>query len=108
MKNKIKGKVTKFGTKGYGFITDDNGDQYFVHQKNVFDQSRLTVGTRVIFNAEHSEKGKVAMSVTLENNAKTSKSKPKSKPKPLSDGIVKSLFTLLFIAQIVVAYKVFG
>ncbi|AYQ56422.1 Cold shock protein [Bathymodiolus thermophilus thioautotrophic gill symbiont] len=106
MEKKIKGKVTQFGTKGYGFIAGDNGNQYFVHQKNVFNQSRLKVGTRVVFNAENSEKGWVAMHVTLEKNAKTPKTESKSKS--LSDGTVKVMFAILFIAQIAVIYKVFS
>ena len=34
MEKKMTGVVTQFGTKGYGFITGDDGEKYFVHQKN--------------------------------------------------------------------------
>ena len=35
MAKKMTGIVAQFGTKGYGFITGDDGEKYFVHQKNV-------------------------------------------------------------------------
>lgn len=97
---KIKGTVTQFGTKGYGFIKGDDGEKYFVHQKNIYHQSRLAPNTRVIFKAQDSEKGWVAVKVVLEKSA----FKPST---PLSNTTVKILFTLLFIAQIMVMYQVF-
>jgi CspA family cold shock protein len=36
MAKKVKGKVTQFGSKGYGFILGDDGEQYFAHQKNIY------------------------------------------------------------------------
>ncbi|WXT99771.1 MAG: hypothetical protein Ctma_0475 [Catillopecten margaritatus gill symbiont] len=104
---KMKGEVSKFGTKGYGFIIGDDGEQYFVHQKSVFSKSRLKVGTRVQFNTENSDKGWVANTVELADGTKASKSKPKSPSQPMSNGTIKGLFAILFIAQIVVIYKVF-
>ena len=32
MAKKMTGIVAQFGTKGYGFITGDDGEKYFVHQ----------------------------------------------------------------------------
>ncbi|BAS67473.1 cold-shock protein [Bathymodiolus septemdierum thioautotrophic gill symbiont] len=101
----MKGEVSKFGTKGYGFIVGDDGEQYFVHQKNVFNKSRLNTGTRVKFKAENSDKGWVANEVELDAHAKSSN--PKSASKPMSDGMIKGLFSVLFIAQAVVVYKIF-
>jgi len=106
---KMQGEVNKFGTKGYGFITGDNDEQYFVHQKNVFNKSRLKTGTRVTFNAENSDKGWIAMDVELDGvGVETSESfKSKSPAKSLSAGTVKGLFAILFIVQVAVVYKVF-
>ncbi|BBB22815.1 cold-shock DNA-binding domain protein [Abyssogena phaseoliformis symbiont OG214] len=103
MAKKIKGIVAQFGTKGYGFITGDDGEKYFIHQKNIFDKSRLKVNTRVVFSAQNSEKGWVAMDVNLEKGAKI----PSSESKPLSNGVVKGMFIILFIIQVIVVYKIF-
>ncbi|RUM76083.1 MAG: cold shock domain-containing protein, partial [Candidatus Thioglobus sp.] len=54
MAKKVKGVVAQFGTKGYGFITGDDGEKYFVHQKNIYNKSRLKADTRVVFQAESS------------------------------------------------------
>ena len=66
MAKKMTGIVAQFGTKGYGFISGDDGEKYFVHQKNVFNKSRLRSDTRVKFKVESSEKGLVAVDVKLE------------------------------------------
>lgn len=100
MAKKIKGIVAQFGTKGYGFITGDDDEKYFVHQKNVYNKSRLRADTRVVFHAESSEKGMVAVNVKLEKPGNTESA-------PLSDGAIKGMFAVLFILQVVVAYKVF-
>ncbi len=108
MAKKIKGVVAQFGTKGYGFITGDDGEKYFVHQKNVFNKSRLKANTRVVFNAEESDKGLVATKVELEDGAKMAKAtKGANASTGLSDGAIKVALTILFVAQAVVIYKVF-
>lgn len=33
MAKKVTEKVAQFGVKGYGFITGDDSERYFVHQK---------------------------------------------------------------------------
>ena len=101
MAKKVKGIVAQFGTKGYGFITGDDGEKYFVHQKNIYNKSRLQTDTRVGFHAEKSDKGMVATQVELEQSSS------KSETKSLSDGTIKTLFAILFIMQLIVAYKVF-
>ena len=103
MAKKITGVVAQFGTKGYGFITGDDGEKYFVHQKNIFNKSRLKSNTRVVFVAESSEKGLVATQVELEEGLKSTGSTPKA----LSDGAIKSMFAILFLMQLMVIYKVF-
>ena len=39
MAKKMTGIVVQFGSKGSGFITGDDGEKYFVHQKNVYNKS---------------------------------------------------------------------
>lgn len=102
MAKKIKGAVTQFGAKGYGFITGDDGERYFVHRKNIFNQSRLKVNTRVVFKAENSEKGWVATDVDLEKAAKEFSSKSKT----LSNIAIKRLFIVLFLIQSIVIYQI--
>ncbi|MBA5248327.1 MAG: cold shock domain-containing protein [Gammaproteobacteria bacterium] len=100
---KMEGEVAKFGTKGYGFIAGDDDEQYFVHQKNVFNKSRLKTGTRVAFNVENSDKGWVAIDVELASGG----SETTVQSKPLSYGAIKGLFAVLFIVQAAVVYQVF-
>ena len=99
MAKKMTGIVAQFGTKGYGFITGDDGEKYFVHQKNIYNKSRLRADTRVKFRVETSEKGLVAVDVKLE--------KLSEKSKPLSDNDIKFMLCFLFVFQLVIAYFVF-
>lgn len=99
MAKKMTGIVAQFGTKGYGFITGDDGEKYFVHQKNIYNKSRLRTDTRVKYKVETSEKGLVAVDVKLEKLSK--------KSKPLTDNDIKFMLCALFIFQLVIAYFVF-
>ena len=99
MAKKMTGIVSQFGTKGYGFITGDDGEKYFVHQKNVYNKSRLRPDTRVKFRVETSEKGLVAVDVKLE--------KLSEETKPLTDNTIKRMFVLLLLIQLITAYYVF-
>lgn len=63
MKKIHVGAVSQFGTKGYGFIEDKEGNKYFVHQKNVYNKTRLKVGSKVTFSVEETDKGLVAIEV---------------------------------------------
>jgi CspA family cold shock protein len=99
MAQKMTGKVVQFGTKGYGFITGDDGEKYFVHQKNIYNKSRLRSDTRVKFRVETSEKGLVAVDVKLE--------KLKEEAKSLTDNTIKRMFFILFLIQLITVYYVF-
>ena len=99
MAKKMTGIVAQFGSKGYGFITGDDGEKYFVHQKNVYNKSRLRVDTRVKYKVETSEKGLVAVDVKLE--------KLSEKSRPLTDNDIKFMLCALFVFQLVIAYFVF-
>ena len=95
----MTGIVAQFGTKGYGFIAGDDGEKYFVHQKNVYNKSRLRADTRVKYKVETSEKGLVAVDVKLE--------KLSEKSKPLTDNDIKFTLCFLFVFQLVIFYFVF-
>ena len=95
----MTGIVVQFGTKGYGFITGDDGEKYFVHQKNVYNRSRLRADTRVKYRVETSEKGLVAIDVKLEKLTKETK--------PLTDNTIKRMFFILLLIQIITVYYVF-
>lgn len=97
MAKKLNGIVSQFGIKGYGFITSDDGERYFVHQKNIYNKLPLGIDTRVTFEADNSEKGWAAVNVVLENSTSDF----------LSGTTIKILFAVLFITQIAVIYKVF-
>ena len=99
MAKKMTGIVTQFGTKGYGFITGDDGEKYFVHQKNVYNKSRLRADTRVKYQVETSEKGLVAVDVNLE--------KLSTETKPLTDQTIKGMFFILLLIQLITVYYVF-
>ena len=99
MAKKMTGIVAQFGTKGYGFITGDDGEKYFVHQKNIYNKSRLRSDTRVKFKTENSEKGLVAVDVKLEKVVEESK--------PLTDNDIKFMLCALFVFQLIIAYFVF-
>ena len=99
MAKKMTGIVAQFGTKGYGFITGDDGEKYFVHQKNVYNKSRLSADTRVKYRVETSEKGLVAVDVKLE--------KLTEETKPLTDNTIKRMFFILLLIQLITVYYVF-
>ena len=99
MAKKMTGIVAQFCTKGYGFITGDDGEKYFVHQKNVYNKSRLRVDTRVKYKVETSEKGLVAVDVKLE--------KLSEEKKPLTATTIKIMFVVLLLMQVITAYYVF-
>ena len=99
MEKKMTGIVAQFGTKGYGFITGDDGEKYFVHQKNIYNKSRLRVDTRVKYKVETSEKGLVAVDVKLE--------KLSEEKKPLTDNTIKIMFVILLLIQLITVYYVF-
>ena len=99
MAKKMTGIVAQFGTKGYGFITGDDGEKYFVHQKNVYNKSRLRADTRVKYRVETSEKGLVAVDVQLE--------KFSAEKKPLTDNTIKRMFFILLFIQLITIYYVF-
>ena len=54
-------------TKGYGFISSDDGSDIFVHQSNILMKGFrfLEIGQRVSYQVEETEKGNSAINVTI-------------------------------------------
>lgn len=67
---RVRGRVRWFNdAKGFGFITDDAGEDIFVHFKGIEDppaedgRHRLMQGDSVEFEVEQGQKGKLAVKV---------------------------------------------
>ncbi len=69
MSNKLTGSVKWFNeTKGFGFISQDNGgDDVFVHFRSIVSEGfkTLTEGQKVSFVVEQGNKGLQAAEVTV-------------------------------------------
>lgn len=69
MSNKVSGKVSGWNNqKGYGFITGDDGKEYFVHNTKIKEGRtyiKLARGDKVEFISEPGEKGDVATEVVI-------------------------------------------
>ena len=59
----INGKVKQWDFKGWGFISGDDGEDYFVHINNVRRGQSIRSGDKVRFDTEISDKGLVAINV---------------------------------------------
>ncbi|PIO00141.1 cold-shock protein [archaeon CG10_big_fil_rev_8_21_14_0_10_43_11] len=60
----MKGTVKFFNkTKGFGFITGEDGEDYFVHQTGLAEDVSITDNDAVEFDVEEGERGKKAVNV---------------------------------------------
>ena len=62
-----QGKVKWFNNKkGYGFISSDDGQEYFVHYTGIVGDGfkSLTEGVEVLFEVEESDRGPRAVQVS--------------------------------------------
>jgi len=63
----MKGKMKFFNeAKGFGFITGEDGKDYFVHSSGLSPGVRVSEGDAVSFETEQSEKGLRACKVSKE------------------------------------------
>ena len=51
--------------KGWGFISGDDGEDYFVNVSDVRSGQTLRIGTRVKFDTSETQRGTIAENVTL-------------------------------------------
>ena len=68
MSNRTQGKVKWFNAeKGYGFITQENGEDLFVHYSEIQGNGYRTLeeGAKVEFEVTQGKKGKQASGVIL-------------------------------------------
>ena len=68
MEERVQGVVKWFNaTKGYGFISQENGDDLFVHYSEIQGSGyrELEEGAKVEFVITQGKKGKQASSVTV-------------------------------------------
>ncbi len=62
----MKGNVKFFNErKGFGFITAEDGKDYFVHQSGVEDSVTLRENDEVTFDIEQGDRGPKAVNVKL-------------------------------------------
>jgi len=63
----MKGTVKFFNrSKGFGFITGEDGADYYVHQTGINDDAVLNQGDSVAFDVEKGERGPKAVNVSKE------------------------------------------
>ena len=100
MIKKLKGTVIKFGKKNYGFILSDDGEKYFIHQKNIQNEKKLKLDARVSFIPQVLEKGLIALEVSTIKLEIVS-------TKPLDKSIIKAMFLFLLLMHIITFYYLF-
>ena len=62
----MKGTVKFFNSgKGYGFVSAEDGKDYFVHLSGILNNARLRDGDAVNFEIEDGDRGPKAVNVTL-------------------------------------------
>ena len=63
----MKGTIKFFNEmKGFGFITGEDGKEYFVHQSAVEEGVRLNENDSVTFDVEEGDRGPKAVNVKKE------------------------------------------
>ncbi|MBD3262112.1 MAG: cold-shock protein [Candidatus Altiarchaeales archaeon] len=63
----VEGTVKFFNsTKNFGFITAEDGKDYFVHRSGIEDEKTLEQGDRVVFDVVDGERGPKAENVRKE------------------------------------------
>ena len=73
----MKGTVKFFNTmKGFGFITGEDGQEYFFHQSSLPDGLNLTENDAVEFEVEQGDRGPKAVQVKKAEAAEEAPEEP--------------------------------
>ncbi len=73
----MKGKVKFFNEmKGFGFISAEDGTEYFVHQSGIEEGLRLQENDSVTFDVEDGERGPKAVNVKKDEGASEETEEP--------------------------------
>jgi CspA family cold shock protein len=65
----MKGKVKFFNAgKGFGFITGEDGKDYYVHESALKEGVTINDNDDVVFDAEQGDRGPKAVNVTLDES----------------------------------------
>ncbi len=73
----MKGKVKFFNEKkGFGFITGDDGQDYFIHVSALPNNMRLVENEEVEFEASRSDRGLQAKNISFGSSSQSSDKKP--------------------------------
>ncbi len=66
MSNRVNGTVKWFSSqKGYGFVSDENGNDYFTHVSEIPDGKNLDQGDEVSFEPIEGTKGSKATKLEI-------------------------------------------
>jgi cold shock protein len=66
----MKGTVKFYNpTKGFGFITGEDGKEYFVHQTGLAEGANLQENDQVAFDVEEGDRGPKAVNVAKDDEA---------------------------------------
>lgn len=76
--------------KGFGFVADSNGHEYFVHISDAQGETALRQGDRVVFDSYHTDRGMRAYSVRVKERGSVppseSANRTGNKPRPRNHG----------------------
>ncbi|WP_146340814.1 MULTISPECIES: cold-shock protein [Nesterenkonia] len=89
------GKVKWFDAeKGFGFVTDEHGEEAYLHSSALPDGAAVKSGTRLEYGVADGRRGKQALSVRLLSEA-PSVAKASRKPAEEMGELVQDLVTML-------------
>lgn len=87
----MKGNVKFFNEmKGFGFIAGEDGKEYFVHQSDLKEGTRLNENDPVTFDVEEGERGPKATNVELGSDSEEESSEESTEEENTEDSTEES------------------